>query len=309
MFAESGSVLQRIYFSSSLVLGILFLISMVLPRLVPIRAGVLYDLFDMLALGVGLGIAYVRMLYAGTVYQSIPTIYLAVLFGGAVIFLLDYKQSLILYTSITVVSIIGSYSSLPLDSSIPFQADFLVNGAIAWAVSALTYASFLKTETQREIIEEKNRQLTQLSEHDWLTNLYNRRKLDVYLVGFTKYQYAILFDLDFFKTVNDNYGHQKGDRVLIELASIMKNTIESGDVVGRWGGEEFLILTHEDGLALAEQLRHAIEVHQFADTIPVTASFGVTACKSKQSVHELIKCADRNLYQAKQMGRNQVVYS
>ncbi|MDD3059060.1 MAG: hypothetical protein PHO72_12135, partial [Sphaerochaeta sp.] len=77
MFAESGSVLQRIYFSSSLVLGILFLISMVLPRLVPIRAGVLYDLFDMLALGVGLGIAYVRMLYAGTVYQSIPTIYLA----------------------------------------------------------------------------------------------------------------------------------------------------------------------------------------------------------------------------------------
>jgi len=282
---------------------------MLLPRLVPIRAGVLYDLFDMLALGVGLGIAYVRMLYAGTVYQSIPTIYLAVLFGGAVIFLLDYKQSLILYTSITVVSIIGSYSSLPLDSSIPFQADFLVNGAIAWAVSALTYASFLKTETQREIIEEKNRQLTQLSELDWLTNLYNRRKLDVYLVGFTKYQYAILFDLDFFKTVNDNYGHQKGDRVLIELASIMKNTIKSGDVVGRWGGEEFLILTHEDGLALAEQLRHAIEIHQFADTIPVTASFGVTACKSKQSVHELIKCADRNLYQAKQMGRNQVVYS
>ncbi|NCC12202.1 MAG: GGDEF domain-containing protein [Spirochaetia bacterium] len=309
MFAESGSVLQRIYFSSSLVLGILFLISMVLPRLVPIRAGVLYDLFDMLALGVGLGIAYVRMLYAGTVYQNIPTIYLAVLFGGAVIFLLDYKQSLILYTSITVVSIIGSYSRLPLDPTVPFRADFLVNEAIAWAVSALTYASFLKTETQREIIEEKNRQLTQLSELDWLTNLYNRRKLDVYLVGFTKYQHAILFDLDFFKTVNDNYGHQKGDRVLIELASILKNTIKSGDVVGRWGGEEFLILTHEDGLALAEQLRHAIEIHQFADTIPVTASFGVTACKPKQSVHELIKCADRNLYQAKQMGRNQVVYS
>jgi diguanylate cyclase (GGDEF)-like protein len=308
-FAESGSLLQRIYFNSSLVLGFLFLITLLLPRLVPIKAGILYDLFDMVPLGVGLSIAYIRMLNAAKEYQNIPTIYLAVLFGGAVIFLLEYKQSLILYSSITVVSIIGSYSSLPLDSSIPFQADFLVNGAIAWAVSALTYASFLKTETQRELIEEKNRQLTQLSELDWLTNLYNRRKLDLYLVGFVQYRFAILFDLDYFKTVNDNYGHQKGDRVLVELASILLNTIAPNDVVGRWGGEEFLILTHEDGFALAERLRKQIEVHRFVDDIPVTASFGVTSCKNKESIHELVRCIDLNLYQAKQLGRNQVVYS
>jgi len=309
VFAENGSLLQRIYFNSSLVLGVLFLITMGLPRLVPIKAGILYDLFDMVPLGIGLGIAYIRMLNAANEYQNIPTIYLAVLFGGAVVFLLEYKQSLILYSSITVVSIIGSYSSLPLDSSIPFQADFLINGAIAWAVSALSYASFLKTETQRELIEEKNRQLTQLSELDWLTNLYNRRKLDLYLAGFSRYRFAILFDLDYFKTVNDNYGHQKGDRVLVELASILQNTITSHDVVGRWGGEEFLILTHEDGFALAEQLRKQIEVHRFVDDIPVTASFGVTACKNKESVHELVRCIDLNLYQAKQLGRNQVVYS
>ncbi len=309
IYSENGSSLQTLYFRSSMVIGILFLLSWLIPFLLPIKPGILYDLFDMIPLATGLGIAYARMLYATHVSQNIPTVYLAVLFGGAVIFLLEYKQSLILYASITVISIIASYDRLPLEASIPFQADFLVNGVIAWAVSALTYANFLKTETQREIIEEKNRQLTQLSEMDWLTGLYNRRKLDVYLVGFTKYQYAILFDLDFFKTVNDKYGHQKGDRVLVELASILKTTIKSDDVVGRWGGEEFLILTNEEGPELAEQLRHAIEIHQFADTIPVTASFGVTACKPKQSVHELIKCVDLNLYQAKQLGRNQVVYS
>lgn len=308
-FAAPGSEIQRIYFLSSVVIGAIFLLAWLMPLFYPIRPGVVYDLLDMIPLGVGLGIAYIRMLSAARDYQNIPTIYLAVLFGGAVIFLLEYKQSLILYSSITVVSIIGSYSSLPLDTSIPFQADFLVNGAIAWAVSALTYASFLKTETQRVLIEEKNRQLTQLSELDWLTNLYNRRKLDSYLVGFAKYRFAILFDLDLFKTINDSYGHQKGDRVLIELASLLQQNITSEDVVGRWGGEEFLILTHEDGSTLAEHLRKQIEVHRFVDDIPVTASFGVTSCKNKENVHELVKCIDQNLYQAKQLGRNQVVCS
>lgn len=126
---------------------------------------------------------------------------------------------------------------------------------------------------------------------------------------------VIMFDLDKFKTVNDTYGHQAGDFVLAETARILKSQSRRSDVLGRYGGEELLVLifeTSERGSALAaEKFRHAIQSNEYifnGTRIPVTTSVGVTLIKSvEDSKESAVKRADECLYHAKENGRN-VVY-
>lgn len=309
LIAENNSELQTLYFVSAAVIGFLFVFSSVIPVLLKNKTSLVYSLLDILPLGIGMGIAYVRMISVSTSFFNIPTVYLAILYGGSVIFLLSYLQSALLYGIILCISIFSVGRIIPTDPSIPFAADFLINGAIAWAVSAVTYNRFLRTENQRLLIEVQNKQLTYISEHDWLTGLYNRRKLDRYLLNKDSFTSAILFDLDHFKTINDTYGHQKGDQVLKELADLAQSLVLPDEVVGRWGGEEFLILTHREGFAFAQSLREVIAAYQFAKGITITASFGVAKCNQHQSVQALISTIDQNLYTAKLQGRNRVVYT
>lgn len=166
-------------------------------------------------------------------------------------------------------------------------------------------------------IEEKNRLLLKLSITDKLTNLYNRNKLDEILIDevnranrSSKSFGVILIDIDYFKSVNDTYGHQMGDTVLKEFAQILEESSRKTDTVGRWGGEEFLIICSEANLegilTLANKIKDRIQTNKFSIKEQKTASFGVAIYKKDENVNELIKRADEALYKAKEGGRNKV---
>lgn len=175
-------------------------------------------------------------------------------------------------------------------------------------------------ERTKELIE-KNQELLKLSITDKLTEIYNRAKLDKtlqeefnrskrYKTEFS----VILIDIDFFKKVNDTFGHQIGDDVLKESAQVLKDSIRLTDVLGRWGGEEFLIISPQTNLEgavkIAEHINNAIKLYKFK-TYPnkVTMSIGVASYFEDMSkIEEIVLNADKSLYKAKENGRDRVVY-
>ena len=121
----------------------------------------------------------------------------------------------------------------------------------------------------------------------------------------------ILCDIDFFKQVNDRFGHLVGDRVLATTADVLRRNVRSGDAVIRWGGEEFLIVLENCGLvpalALAERIRAGVERQSDPDVHKVTASLGIATQSPGESIEALFERADAALYQAKRAGRNRVM--
>jgi len=121
---------------------------------------------------------------------------------------------------------------------------------------------------------------------------------------------VILLDIDHFKHVNDTYGHDVGDQVLIDIAGLLRQQLRAGDTVGRWGGEEFMVVVTETNLAatvhLAERLRTLIADHSQPPVGQVTVSFGVAMASAGDTPDSLVKRADEALYRAKQQGRNRV---
>ena len=170
-------------------------------------------------------------------------------------------------------------------------------------------------EARTRDLEELNQKLAKLAQTDALTGTSNRSKLENELkVQFEHYRRygrmfsVILIDIDHFKKINDTYGHNMGDNVLCQIATVLKNNTRSTDSVGRWGGEEFLIIcsetTKEDALKLAEILRSNISQLQIEGLPSITASFGVSEINKGHMIHELIAEADIALYHSKASGRN-----
>ena len=169
--------------------------------------------------------------------------------------------------------------------------------------------------TDRVILEAK---LRQLSVTDPLTDIYNRRELDRVLnQEFQKGQRyghpfsVILIDIDHFKVINDTYGHDVGDNTLRAIANTLRDTLRQTDVLGRWGGEEFLIVCPSTDLTgashLANTLRSRIANLALDATKSVTISIGVASLDTDDTqVSDVLKRADRALYDAKRNGRNQV---
>lgn len=195
-------------------------------------------------------------------------------------------------------------------------------GTIAREVEQLAAHEFYLRSKQLEeannLLVEKNKQLETLYVTDWLTGLYNRRKMNDELelelqrsVRYKKVFSIILVDIDWFKSINDTFGHPGGDTVLRELAPILKDNLRTAEVPCRWGGEEFLILCPEIGLqdaqTVAERLRSLVGKHPFGIGVSVTISLGIAAFTGTESISDLIKRADDNLYAAKRSGRNTVV--
>ncbi len=155
------------------------------------------------------------------------------------------------------------------------------------------------------------------SETDKLTGLANRFKLDtilnVEIMRTNRYNIpltVILVDIDFFKQVNDTYGHQVGDITLQEFATLLSTNIRGTDFIGRWGGEEFLIIcpniTRQEAYILAQNLRKKIQLYHFSVIGHKTASFGVSQYKEQTVLKQLFEQADEALYTAKANGRNRV---
>lgn len=161
--------------------------------------------------------------------------------------------------------------------------------------------------------------------HDALTGLINRRAVMEAIERETERTkrnvqplYLGMCDIDHFKNINDTYGHLAGDAILQEVARRFNATLRPYDLVGRYGGEEFLILLNSDEIHvkdLFERVRKAIGDEPFVyeqETLQVTASFGVTQFsppKDERSGTELIAAADAALYEAKNSGRNKIVFS
>ena len=168
------------------------------------------------------------------------------------------------------------------------------------------------------------RRLQEESIKDYLTGLNNVRKFDTLLNNATqsaidkKEKLSLLMvDIDFFKKVNDTYGHPEGDVVLKELGKILSNTCRSFDEVSRNGGEEFSVLLldcqKDQAITIAERIRASVEAHPFilstGKRIMVTVSIGVAAyLESVDDIDKIVEKADTELYRAKRGGRNRVCY-
>lgn len=175
----------------------------------------------------------------------------------------------------------------------------------------LLYSLLLKSLSTQE-------QMLELSRKDSLTHIYNRR-------GFTesansiinitkrnnKYWGIMIFDIDNFKDVNDSFGHDTGDAIIKAIAEQVEKSIRVGDILGRWGGEEFVVFLYDGDLngstLLAERLRQSIlENILLPNSSPVTISIGIASGGSEMTLQNTISRADKCLYKAKQLGRNRV---
>ncbi|WP_373483577.1 PAS domain S-box protein [Acetobacterium sp.] len=168
--------------------------------------------------------------------------------------------------------------------------------------------------TERKILLEE---LKDLAIKDQLTGLYNRRKIDEVLMkekaeaeSGDHHLSVIMVDIDMFKLVNDQHGHLVGDQVLTEITEILTKGIRRIDVLGRWGGEEFIIICTDTDLegatVLAEKLRKLVAAHDFNGVGKKTCSFGVAQLRKKETIDELLLRSDLALYRAKERGRNRV---
>lgn len=168
----------------------------------------------------------------------------------------------------------------------------------------------------REDITNK-KELEYLSSHDKLTSILNREKFDTLLEyeleQYSRYENTFslaIFDLDFFKKVNDTYGHQIGDQILIQSVKVIQKTIRESDVLARWGGEEFVLLlphTHQhEAKTVCEKIRKSIEETEFTDIGHITVSCGVSTVINEDSASSFFKRIDDALYKAKNNGRNKV---
>lgn len=161
------------------------------------------------------------------------------------------------------------------------------------------------------------RELIRLSQEDHLTGLLNRRRitevLRIEIQRAQRYQTTfalVLMDIDHFKAINDRFGHQAGDRVLTKIAAVIRSRVRASDLVGRWGGEEFIIISPQidvsGGAALAENIRTRLASAALTKLGPTTASFGVTSFRAGDDLESIVARADAGLYAAKQGGRNRV---
>ncbi|MDC7219773.1 MAG: GGDEF domain-containing protein [Spirochaetales bacterium] len=232
---------------------------------------------------------------------------------------------IVYYISIIIWTFCHPEVIVPYHDEISHLIDLSVAVASVSAVLVfVSYSAFNGYKKERQVVtglmEElkiRNKALEELSIRDQLTNTFSREyfltKLKEELAEAQKDSssfYVLMADIDYFKSVNDSYGHLFGDEVLRRVAETMKKNIRSFDIVARYGGEEFImILTHPDranGREAAERIRKSVESLSFRNNIKITLSIGLSLNCANDGVNDIIERADKELYKAKNGGRNQV---
>jgi len=191
---------------------------------------------------------------------------------------------------------------------------------IFWCISIITYIFSKDSQTLEGKLVDYNNQLQAQANTDALTGLYNRRKAMQYLEQIltssrSSFTSICICDIDFFKKVNDNYGHDMGDVVLQNLADIMTATLDKNVLAARWGGEEFLLIfsgyNGDEAYAELESLRNNIKAQKFTakeQTFSITMTFGLAEYDFNSDIDTVIKEADKKLYMGKENGRDQIVF-
>lgn len=236
--------------------------------------------------------------------------YLTSLKGGTAILLFCYLLAILVFQFPDMPGVSAQYST---DFKIRFFA-------------ALTFESIFCFVLEASRLRARNELMTLVQNHehaartDELTGLANRRDMQNRLnTEFSRFERSghhfsiVLIDLDLFKRINDNFGHDAGDEVLRQFANLVRQVVRQSDVAARWGGEEFLLLLPDttllQALTLAERLRTEVAGTQFCyreQALPVTISAGVCSISKAGSVDELLRQADIQLYNAKESGRNRI---
>lgn len=194
--------------------------------------------------------------------------------------------------------------------------------SIAKWISPVTSAlgQIIVARWEREARLEAENKLRRLATTDPLTKIGNRNqfinflhKLTARIKRYPEPLSLLMIDIDHFKSVNDNFGHKAGDRILVELVKLVEKTIRNVDLFARWGGEEFLILLPnsdmEAGRQLAERIRHSVEKHIFSQPGHITISIGITAYHQDDTQKSFLDRVDQALYKAKHGGRNRVEWT
>lgn len=224
--------------------------------------------------------------------------------------------NLTVYASMTGVTLLNAWTKT--DGPVFWEwatalsaSNFRLGGALA-AVILLGYVKQQWVQVENEAMLLRN-----IAHQDALTGLPNRRWLSETLsdavAAAAEPLTIILFDLDGFKRVNDRFGHNAGDAVLQQIGDLAQHTVRGADALGRWGGEEFLIICPNtrlgEGIHLAEQLRHTLASDLVYHGHTVTGSFGVAQLQPGETAEQLVARADAAMYAAKKQGKNRVCSS
>ena len=232
-----------------------------------------------------------------------------------VLFLLGFTRGLLL---MFVFFLLVGFILFGLDVT-PYTEEYKLR--IMFSLVLVTFLTSIYEylrENSFKRMHELSQRLEEASYKDPLTEIYNRRgihkEIECLCQEYKKEKNnfsLMLCDIDYFKSINDTYGHQAGDEVLKKVVVEIKHLLRKNDIVGRWGGEEFLILLPytalNDAYKVAENIRKTIENISFSYknySIVLTLSIGIAENKEDTPIDEVIKKADENMYKAKEEGRN-----
>lgn len=262
-------------------------------------------------------------LYEQSSLASCSTYFLAVFTIAAFIIMPPVASSvLFLASNLIFIMLLPQFQELS-GVIVTLNVNTLSMSGAAWLLNLMVSRSRATSFMSEKIIleknielEKKNNELSELTMRDSMTNLLNRKnslkklKEEVDRARRINYPLSVaMIDLDNFKIVNDTYGHQAGDEVLIRVAQILLENCRSTDVLGRYGGEEFIIIMPDtngrDAALLLERIQTRIEDTCFKDGIRVTLSCGISELNG-ESVHGILKSSDIMLYEAKKKGKNRV---
>ena len=235
-----------------------------------------------------------------------------------------FKFMLAFFVLIVRIMVIGLFSGTKPVIEINSITDKLLQitniSAVFLSIILISYRFSQKENEEENKLMKYNDRLLREASTDRLTGLYNRRKAEecLSIIEASRDYPSVslaMGDIDFFKKVNDTYGHDAGDEVLKYVAKTMTEFCPEGTIVSRWGGEEFLLIfpnvNGDDAFVTLDKLRHKIkkdEIKVGDEIIKITMTFGLSEYGFKSEIEESIKEADTKLYHGKENGRNQVVY-
>ncbi|MEH7226278.1 GGDEF domain-containing protein [Bacillus sp. JJ1566] len=231
------------------------------------------------------------------------------LFFIFIYFTFDGKRALVVSLGFLVITTIISIDYILFGNFDRFS----ISPIIQFHLSNIVYVIALYFLQKLKQVYLQVNALDKMSNTDFLTDLPNRRYMHSLLLHELKKESRvsiILFDIDDFKNINDQYGHDIGDLALIKLSETIKIYLGDKGVLGRWGGEEFLIILSNTSpltaCEIAKEIQSLLEQTNFDQVGFVTSSFGVTGEEEHDSIQMLLNRADKALYEAKENGKNQV---
>lgn len=261
-------------------------------------------------------ITFLQAANTGTIYTIASTLlWVPVMYIVSFLFLSN-KQAILsaigIYCLMLVLLFLAHADVFELKNTM-LQA-MLLNAALSQGVCIFCLFGVVKLKMTKDASELHAEKMEKAANIDGLLGIGNRRmlqrKLNTMATDYTPFS-LLLIDVDHFKAINDTHGHLVGDDILRELTQSMENSMRPEDTIGRWGGEEFLVIANgtelESAEMLAQRIREGILQHDFATVGRVTVSIGVAQFHPNMSISQTFSTADKALYEAKSAGRNRVV--